>query len=155
MKKTIKIIVLVLAVVFAAAQFYRPDRTTAAIVPSETVDAATPIPENVAAILKRSCNDCHSNQTVYPWYANVVPVSWLLAQHINEGRQKLNFSIWNTYDIKKKLRKLDQICQQVTDGEMPHYQYLWIHGDAKLSDDDKKILCDWTETEMAKINASQ
>jgi hypothetical protein len=101
--------------------------------------------------LKRSCNDCHSNETVYPWYSNISPFSWLLAEHIEEGRRELNFSVWTTYSAKKKRRKLDEVCEQITSGEMPHNQYLWIHRDAVLSQEDKKILCDWAETEKAKI----
>ena len=155
MKRALKIIVITLAIGFATAQLYRPNRTTAAIVPAETLEATTEVPENVAQVLQRSCNDCHTNQTNYPWYANITPVNWLLAGHIEEGRQKLNFSVWNTYDAKKKARKFDQICDQVIGGEMPHFQYLWMHRDAKLSDDDKKLLCSWSEAEKAKINENR
>ncbi len=154
MKRVFKTVVLVLAIVFIAAQFYRPDRTTAPIVQAETLEAATAVPENVARVLKRGCNDCHTNQTNYPWYSNVTPVNWLLASHIDEGRRKMNFSIWNTYDVKRKARKLDQICDQITGGEMPHFQYLWMHADAKLSDDDKRLLCDWEQAEKARISGN-
>ncbi|MCY7377560.1 MAG: heme-binding domain-containing protein, partial [Pyrinomonadaceae bacterium] len=115
------------------------------------LEATTQVPEKVGQILKRSCSDCHTNQTSYPWYSNITPVNWLLAQHIDEGRQKLNFSIWNTYNAKRKGRKLDEICDQVIGGEMPYNQYLWMHGDSKLSDEDKRLLCNWGETEKAKI----
>lgn len=151
MKKILKIIAVVLAIVFAAVQFYRPDRTNPPTVQAETLEANAAVPENVARILNRSCNDCHSNETVYPWYSNVSPFSWLLADHINEGRRELNFSVWNTYTAKKKRHKYDEICEQATSGEMPHNQYLWLHRDARLSADDVKILCDWAESEKAKI----
>ena len=150
MKKILKIIVVVFIVVFIALQFVRPDRTTPPIIAAETIEATTQIPENVALILTRSCNDCHTNQTVYPWYSNISPFSWLLAGHIEEGRGKLNFSIWNTYQATKKRRKLSQICEQVMNGEMPHHQYLWLHRDAQLSAADKKLLCDWADAEKAK-----
>lgn len=152
MKKILKIIATVLVVAFVAIQFYCPDRTTPPIVEAETLEANAQVPENVAAILKRSCSDCHSNQTEYPWYSNVAPFSWLLANHIEDGRRELNFSIWGTYEARKKKRKLNEICEQVETGEMPYNQYLWLHRDAKLSEDDKKILCDWTTAEKAKIN---
>ncbi len=151
MKKALKIVVIVLVVAFIAVQFYRPDRINPTIVQAETLEATTQVPENVAAVFKRSCNDCHTNETVYPWYSNISPVSWLLADHINEGRREMNFSVWNTYNAKKKAHKLDEICDQVTSGEMPHNQYLWIHRDAQLSDEDKKTLCDWAQAEKAKI----
>jgi hypothetical protein len=143
--------VIISALIFIGIQFYRPNRTNPPIIESETLEATVQVPENVAAILKRSCNDCHSNETLYPWYSNVAPFSWLLNAHIEDGRRELNYSVWNTYSARKKRHKFDETCQQVTSGEMPHNQYLWIHGAARLSEEDKKILCDWAETEKAKI----
>jgi len=151
MKKALKIIVIIAVTAFIAVQFYRPDYTAAPIAQAETLEATTQVPENVAEILKRSCNDCHTNQTTLPWYSNITPVNWLLADHIDEGRRELNFSVWNTYNAKKKRHKFDEVCDQVIGGEMPHNQYLWMHGDAKLSDEDKRTLCDWAQLEKSKI----
>ncbi len=153
MKKFLKIAVIVVIVAFIAIQFYRPGKVNPPVNAAERLEATTQVPENVQAILKRSCNDCHSNETVYPWYSNVAPFSWLLANHIEEGRREMNFSVWNTYNARRKRKKLEETCEQVTMGEMPHNQYLWIHRDAVLSEDDKKVLCDWTQTEMAKLPA--
>ncbi len=155
MVKILKVIAVVLVLAFIALQFYRPEMTNPPIVEAETIAASAQIPENVQTLLKRSCNDCHSNETVYPWYSNVSPFSWKLAEHIEEGRRELNLSVWNTYSGKKKRSKLDEICEQATTGEMPHNQYLWIHAEARLSEEDKKLLCDWAETEKAKIPESQ
>jgi len=151
MRKILKIIALVLIFGFVVIQFYRPDRTNLPVVQAETLEATTQVSDNVAAILKRSCSDCHSNETIYPWYSNISPFSWLLADHIEEGRRELNYSVWNTYSAKKKRHKFEEICEQITSGEMPHNQYLWLHADAQLSEEDKKIVCDWAETEKAKI----
>ncbi|MBA3601148.1 MAG: heme-binding domain-containing protein [Acidobacteria bacterium] len=151
MRKTLKIIVILLVIAFVAVQFYRPNKINPPIVEAEILQATTQVPENVNQILVRSCNDCHSNKTTYPWYSNISPFSWLLAEHIEEGRRELNFSVWNTYSAKKKRNKLDEVCEQVTSDAMPHKQYLWIHRDALLSAEDKKNLCDWAETEKAKI----
>lgn len=151
MKKFLKVIVVILFVGFVAIQFYRPNQTNPPVVEAETLQATTQLPENVGKILERSCNDCHSNQTVYPWYSRVAPFSWLLSEHIEDGRRHLNYSVWATYDNKRKRKKLDETCEQVETGEMPHDQYLWLHGDAKLSEEDKRILCDWTEAEKAKL----
>jgi len=151
MKRTIKIAAIVIIIVFAVIQFYRPKMTNPPVVQAETLEAATEVPENARQILVRSCNDCHSNQTVYPWYSNIAPFSWLLADHINEGRRELNFSIWATYGTQRKRNKLDEICEQITGDLMPHSQYLWLHRNAALSEEDKKILCDWTENEKAKL----
>ncbi len=151
MKKTLKIIAIGLLVAFVAIQFYRPSRINPPIVEAETLAATTQIPENVNKILARSCNDCHSTETVYPWYSNISPFSWLLAEHIEEGRRELNVSVWTTYSAKKKRHKLEEVCEQVTSDAMPHSQYLWIHRDALLSPEDKITLCSWAETEKAKI----
>ena len=151
MKKVLKIIVIALVVAFAAAQFYRPNLVNLPVNAAETLAATTQVPDDTQAILKRSCSDCHSNETVYPWYAKVTPANWLLANHIDEGRRELNFSVWATYDAKKRKRKLAEICEQVETGEMPHNQYLWIHSDAKLSAADVKNLCDWTDAERTRI----
>ncbi len=151
MKKTLKITAVVLFVAFVAIQFYRPAKTNPPIIAAETLEATTHVPDEVAKILSRSCNDCHTNNSNYPWYSQVAPMSWGIIDHINEGRRELNLSTWAIYDTKRKKHKLEEICEMVTSGEMPHYQYLWIHRDAQLSDDDKKILCDWTETEKSML----
>ncbi|MGI8849657.1 MAG: heme-binding domain-containing protein [Pyrinomonadaceae bacterium] len=151
MKKILKITALVLFIGFIAIQFYRPAKTNPPIVEGETLQATTQVPEAVEKILSRSCNDCHTNNSNYPWYSEVAPMSWGVINHINEGRRELNLSTWANYNLKRKKHKLEEICEMITSGEMPHYQYLWIHWDARLSDDDKKILCDWTENEKAKL----
>jgi hypothetical protein len=101
----------------------------------------------VAAILERSCNDCHSSETSWPWYSNVSPVSWFLKQHVDEGRRELSFSEWATYPKRKRERKLHEICEQVESGQMPLASYLPLHPSARLSDEDKRVLCDWARQE--------
>jgi Haem-binding domain len=155
MKKILKIVVVVLFIGFVGIQFVRPEKTNPPINQSETMQAAMQVPENVQSILKRSCNDCHSHETVYPFYSNVAPVSWQVIDHINEGRRKLNFSIWNTYDDKKKKRKLEGICEEMQIGEMPMWQYTLIHRDAQISADDTKIICDWTNGEVGKVSQKE
>lgn len=151
MKKILKITAIIVTAALIAIQFYRPDLSNPPVVEAETLEAETQIPENIEMILERSCNDCHSNKTVHPWYSNISPFSWLLAEHIKEGRRELNFSVWGTYNNKRKRHKLDEICEQTANGEMPHKQYLWIHRDAELSEEDKKLLCDWALSEKAKL----
>jgi len=119
------------------------------------LEATTQMPENVRQIFVRSCNDCHTNKTTYPWYSNVAPLSWQIVDHIDHGRSHLNLSVWNTYELRKKRKKLDEICEQVTDGEMPLDQYLWLHFDAKLSPEDVKAICDWTQQESEKLAAPE
>ncbi|MEP7212260.1 MAG: heme-binding domain-containing protein [Acidobacteriota bacterium] len=143
MKKILKIVLIVLAVAFVVAQFIRPDQVNPAINPAETLDASVAVPDNVSAILQRSCSDCHTNTTAYPWYSQISPFSWFLNNHIQDGRRELNWSVWNTYSAKKKSKKLEEVCEQVKTGEMPLPSYLWIHRDAVMQEGDANILCDW------------
>jgi len=154
MKKVLKLVLIVLVIAFAAAQFIRPNRVNPLIVDGETLETATVVPDDVNAILTQSCNDCHSHKTAYPWYSNITPVSFFLAGHIEEGRRHLNFSVWNTYDKRKKLKKLDEVREQIDLAAMPLPSYLWLHRDAVLSESDAKILKDWTLRVTAELEAS-
>jgi hypothetical protein len=151
MKKALKIIAIVLIVGFIIIQFIRPDFTNPPVNQAETLEAATQVPDNVKAILGRSCADCHTNETKYPWYAKIQPSAWFLKGHIEDGRRELNLSLWKTYEPRRQRRKLSEICEQVQAKEMPLPSYLWIHSDSKMSDEDIKTLCDWTEAESARI----
>ena len=153
MRRIIKIVIVVLVAAFVIAQFIRPSHVNQTVNQSETLQASTTVPPGVDNVLKRSCGDCHSNETSYPWYSQITPVNWFLNNHIEDGRRELNLSVWNTYPVKKKSRKLDEICDQVEKGEMPLPSYLWIHWDAALKPGEAKILCEWTESEKAKLPA--
>lgn len=107
--------------------------------------------EDINIILKTSCYDCHSNQSKFPWYSYVAPVKWLVVRDVSKGREELNFSEWNSFDNRRKIRKLGEIKEQVEKGEMPMFIYTAIHRSAKLSDDQKKILIAWTEEEQNRI----
>lgn len=153
MKKALKIIAVVLFVAFAVLQFFRPDFTNPPVTQAETLQATTQIPENVQAIMKRSCNDCHTNETVYPWYSKIQPSASFLKGHIDDGRRHLNFSVWNTYDSRKKRKKLEEVCEMVNAKTMPLPSYLWIHRSAALSDEETKILCDWATAEKTRLES--
>ena len=155
MKKILKIAAIVLIFAFIIAQFFRPDRNNPAIVEAETLDASTAVPADVKNIMQTSCRDCHSNTSVYPWYSNVTPINWLLANHISDGRKQMNFSVWNTYTPKRKMKKLDEICEQLEQREMPLPSYLWIHRYSELSESQSKALCDWATEEKQRIQESQ
>ena len=99
----------------------------------------------VNAVLRRSCYDCHSNETVWPWYSQIAPVSWLVARDVNDGRKHLNFSVWESYDEKRKAKKLTEIGEEVGEGEMPMAIYLPAHPDAKLSEAEKTLLVEWAK----------
>ena len=150
-KKILKILAAIIIVALVIIQFFRIDKTNPPVVEAETIDAAIAVPPDIKLILGRSCNDCHSNNTIYPWYTNVQPVAWFLKDHIDEARRELNFSVFNTYSAKRKAKKFEEICEQVEAAEMPLQSYLLLHRDAVLSESDAKALCDWAREEGAKI----
>lgn len=151
MKLIFQALVGIVFLALAIIQFIRPNTVNPPIVESQKIENHTVVSEEVNEILKRSCNDCHSNETVYPWYYQIQPIGWYIEDHIKEGRHELNFSEWGSYSERKKKRKLKEICEQVESGEMPLPSYLLVHRNAKLSETDVKILCDWTATELAKF----
>jgi hypothetical protein len=149
--RILKWLAIVLVVALIGIQFVRPARTNPAVDQSQTIEAFTQMTPDVASILDRSCRDCHSNKTVWPWYTNVAPVSWWVIDHANHGRSHLNYSEWGKLDADRRDRKLRQICDQVQDGLMPLPSYLPMHANARLSDQDRKTLCDWTNNERARL----
>ncbi len=103
------------------------------------------VPAEIGAMLKSACYDCHSNESVYPWYSNVAPVKWLVYRDIVEGRKELNFSLWKTMSNDDQADILYEIAEEVKEGDMPMKIYPLTHPDAKLSDNDRKKLSDWAE----------
>ena len=145
MNKTLKRIAVAVVVVAVGIQAVRPARTNPPVVPSQTIYAQMHVPADVRAILERSCRDCHSNETRWPWYSNVAPVSWLVVDDVNHGRSHLNFSEWAGYDEERSRELLGDIAKEVKMGEMPLRSYLMMHGDAKLGEDAGKLIS-WGES---------
>jgi hypothetical protein len=152
-RKILKWIAIAVALVFVGIQFVRPQMTNAAVDESRTVGARLRVTPEVNAILARSCNDCHTQQTRFPWYSRVAPISWMLDDHIREGREHLDFSNWAAYDAEEQDLLLQNVCRLSRRGAMPLPSYLYIHRDAKLSEADAKTLCDWTNAERARLEA--
>ena len=134
---------LALLLVFIALQFIRPARNISATVQNADMITQFNTPANVAGVLKTSCYDCHSNNTRYPWYANVQPMGWLLADHIKNGKTELNFNEFGSYSKRRQLSKLKSIAGSVKDGSMPLASYTWMHRDAKLSAEKRALIIDW------------
>ena len=154
MTRLFKVLRWLLVIVICAlviVQFIRPARTNPAIDPSQTVEARLQLTPEAAAILDRSCNDCHSNKTRWPWYSNVAPVSWFVIDHVNEGRENLNFSEWGRYTTRDNDGLLKQICREVKSGTMPLSSYTPMHPGSELSTQDRQTLCAWTDAERARI----
>lgn len=149
--RILKWIAIVLVIALVGIQFVRPARTNPPVDKSQTIEAFTQMTPEVTSILDRSCRDCHSNQTVWPWYSNVAPLSWWVIDHANLGRRNLNYSEWGKLAPDRRDRKLRQICDEVQDGVMPLISYLPMHPTARLSEQDKKTLCAWTDKEREQL----
>ena len=112
--------------------------------PKATAQDEIKAPKEVMAILKKSCYDCHSNNTKYPWYSDIAPISWQVHSNIKNGRAWMNFSIWNKYDEKKK-QKLYKGIVDALNIKMPPAEYLLVHKEARLSPKERKLLQDWAK----------
>ncbi|MBP6756677.1 MAG: heme-binding domain-containing protein [Bacteroidia bacterium] len=151
-KLSLKRIGIAFIVVFIVIQVFRINKTITPVNEQTDFMAVTQTNPEVATILKNACYDCHSNQPTYPWYTSVAPVSWWIKNHINEGSKHLNFSIWQTYTVKRKDHKLEECVEMIEEGEMPMNSYTWMHPEAKLTDAQKQLLIDWFKAEKAKLN---
>lgn len=151
--KLLKRILLVLAVVFVAIQFVRPARNVATASSANDITARYPTPPAVKQLLAAACYDCHSNTTRYPWYANVQPVAWWLAAHVDDGKRHLNFSEFAAYAPKKAVVKLEDLVDEVHDGEMPLTSYKLAHPDARLTAEQRKLLAGWADAVRDRILA--
>lgn len=151
MRKLLKIIAIAFSLIFAMIQFVRPARVNPAVAPGHSIEERAAMTPQVSEVLNRSCKDCHSNRTDWPWYSNVAPVSWFVIDHVNHGRSHLNFSEWASYDRAGTEARLKGICDFSKGGVMPLDTYTWIHRSARLSPEDVKTLCDWTSAEGRRL----
>jgi len=142
----IKRILLILLVLLVIIQFIRPAENHSDKLSANDITLQYPVPDTVLSILKRSCYDCHSNNTSYPWYNRVQPVAWWLNSHVTEGKRELNFSEFASYPLKKQARKLKNTVKEIKEGDMPLNSYLWIHIDAALDQGQKNILVYWADS---------
>src|SRR5215472_2386927 len=140
MSKRLKQAAVVFVVVLAAAQFIRPDRTNPPTDASRTIDAHVGTGSELVAVLDRACSDCHSNATVWPWYTEIAPLSWLMAYGVKEGRRAVNFSEWAAYPPEQQGKLLSESCQDVTAGKMPG-PYALLHPEMQLSPQDVETIC--------------
>lgn len=135
---------LAILLLFIALQFIRPERNESNAVQQADMLTHFNVSDSVAGILKIACYDCHSNNTRYPWYANVQPIGWLLGKHVKDGKQELNFNEFITYSPRRQLSKLKSIQNSIKDGSMPLSSYTMLHSEAKLSEDSKASIIEWT-----------
>ena len=143
--KVFKIIAVVLLVAFVGIQFIPTNRNHSEAVPPSDFMLVKNVPTEVKSILMISCYDCHSNNTHYPWYQKVQPVSWYLEGHIEDGKEELNFSDFGNYSDRMQKAKMRSIISQVEDGKMPLPSYTLLHPEAELTAEEKQLLVKWIE----------
>lgn len=148
--KILKKVVLVLLIAFIVAQFFGPEKNKGDIASVEPFLADTKPPKEVAAILKNTCFDCHSNHTRYPWYDKITPVNYWLAEHIEHGKKHFNVSKWADYSDKKKDHKFDELIEMVEEKEMPLESYTYTHSEADLSQKEIDAVVSWAKNVRLK-----
>jgi hypothetical protein len=148
----VKKLFLVLLVAFLGLQFFRPEKNISNE-RSRDISTKYAIPAEVDAILKVACNDCHSNYTRYPWYANVQPVTWWLNNHVTDGKKHLNFSTFAERRIAVQNHKFEEIIETVRDKYMPMESYtaLGLHPEAKLTEQQRNTLINWAQSQMDSL----
>ncbi|GEJ46604.1 MULTISPECIES: heme-binding domain-containing protein [unclassified Chryseobacterium] len=143
--KTAKKILFWTLVAFALIQFFPVDRVNKPVDPAVNFVDARKSPEKIRTLLKNACYDCHSNETVYPKYAFIAPVSWSVKSHVNEGREHLNFSVWGSYNKDLKKNMLTQAVQTIQNRTMPMPGYIVYHREANLSEAERALLIQYFE----------
>lgn len=148
----LKKILIVLGFLLIIIQFFRPEKNESDDM-TYAVSTKYQVPDDVNKILKVSCNDCHSNKTIYPWYANVQPVAWWLNDHVEDGKKHLNFSSFTKMPIAIQNHKFEEVTEMVEKKEMPlpEYNYLGLHSEAKLNDEQRAKIIDWAKAQMAYL----
>lgn len=153
MNAKLKWILIGLVVVLVGMQAIRPDRTNPPYVASESITAHVDVPTDVLSTIERSCLDCHSHRTEWPWYSAIAPASWLVARHAEHGREYVNFDGWSAYSAYERQDLYGEIAEVVENGEMPLPMYLPLHPEAKLTEAERAALATWAKAQQARVQA--
>ncbi|WP_346861000.1 heme-binding domain-containing protein [uncultured Draconibacterium sp.] len=158
MRKTLRLVGIILVLGLVILQFFQPEKNQEERT-NKHIFEVEQVPANIQTVLSNACLDCHSNTTHYTWYNKIAPVSWMVNEHIVEGKDELNLSEWGDMDVFEKITKLEEVCQEAERKTMPLKSYRFIHPKAKLNEEQISELCDWTtklsEELLAKAIADQ
>ncbi len=143
-----------LLILFVGIQVFRPERSNPAEVQGETIEAKHPFTPQAADAFGRACTDCHSNRTDWPWYSEVAPVSWFVANHVNHARSHMNVSHWHEYTDSEASRYLDKMCKMIRAHDMPLASYLIMHSEARLTDEEIEAICRWAQQARQALTAA-
>jgi hypothetical protein len=145
------IIIASVILIFIVIQFFQPEKNDNRENLQQDIVFTMELPTQVKKKIVDACYDCHSNHTIYPFYSKIAPVSWILAGHIREGKEHLNFSEWSAYDKKEQIKLLTAICEEITAGEMPLKGYVFMHSRAVINERQMEEICKWTEAAAEDI----
>jgi hypothetical protein len=149
----IKKILLFLLAALVVIQFFHPKKNETKAAQPNYIGMAFPIPTDVKSILAKACDDCHTNNTRYPWYSKIQPVDWWLDKHVQDGKKHLNLDDYTNRNLRYQYHKLEEIAEQVKKGEMPLESYTWMHKDAILSETEKNTLINWADAMRDSMKA--
>ena len=141
-------IMYVLLAAFIVIQFIHPAKNTSEGLQPNTIGNNYAIPADVKSILGKACNDCHSNNTRYPWYAKIQPVDWWLNKHVVDGKKDLNFDEFTNRAPRYQYHKMEEVIEMVKEREMPLKSYTWTHKDARLNSNEREMLTGWAQSVM-------
>ena len=154
MKRALKLILIILLVVFVIIQFFRPTENKSAAMSNNDISHRFNMSPEVKKIFETSCYDCHSNNTRYPWYWKIQPVTWWMNGHIHDAKKELNFSEFLSYPPRKQYKKIGDLNDEVKQGDMPLSSYTIIHVDARLNDDQKHLVANWSDSALNQLKAT-
>lgn len=149
----IKKILFGLLALLLVIQFIRPEKNSSESLSANDISTKYEVPENVKIVLVKACNDCHTNNTAYPWYANFQPVAWYLDDHVKDGRSHFDLSEFMTYEPWRADHKLEEMVEEIEENKMPLDEYVWIHKSADLSSEEKELLTSWAKGIRAEMAA--
>lgn len=155
MKKIWLIVIGSLLALLIIIQFFQPEKNDMLTNPQNDIVFHLDVPSSVKKTIVNACYDCHSDRTVYPLYSKIAPVSWLLAKHIRDGKERLNFSDWANYDRRKQIKLLTAICEVITDEEMPMKAYVFMHSRAVINQKQLEDICNWSEEAADHVMSSK
>lgn len=151
--KILKRIILPLIAVFITIQFFRPEKNISAAPQANHISGKFRMPDDLSQILSESCYDCHSNNTRYPWYNHIQPLTWWLNDHVTEGKKHLNFDIYTSYNLRRQYHKFEEIVEMVKDDEMPLSSYVFGHPGAALTPEEKSKIIAWCNFNMDEMKS--
>ena len=148
-----KKILLLFGIVLITIQFIQPVHNSSVRILATDISKTVSISDSVQVVLKNACYDCHSNKTTYPWYSNIQPGGWLMAKHIQKGKDELNFSDFGSYSQRRQLSKLNEIGNSIRNNIMPLLSYKMMHKNAQLTSAEKKLIINWAQQTKESLPA--